>query len=227
MGSDTAVIVIAHDEADRLPATLAALASAFPGARVIVADDASSDGSAELARAAGARVVSAPRRIGKGGVATLAARELLARAGGPEPAVVVLCDGDLGDSAGALSPLVEAVRAGRADLAIGAFSRRVGGGFGLALGFARWAIRRRCGLVVDAPISGQRALRGGLLPSLLPFAARFGMEIGMTVDAARAGARVAELELELEHRATGRTLRGFLHRGRQLGDFVAVYLARG
>jgi len=60
----------------------------------------------------------------------------------------------------------------------------------------------------------------------VPFAPRFGMEIGMTVDAVRAGYRVKEVELPLTHRATGKTLRGFLHRGRQLRDFVAVYLAR-
>jgi hypothetical protein len=37
---------------------------------------------------------------------------------------------------------------------------------------------------------------------------------------------VGEVELDLSHRATGRTLRGFLHPGRQLKDFAQVYLAR-
>jgi hypothetical protein len=37
---------------------------------------------------------------------------------------------------------------------------------------------------------------------------------------------VREVELDLAHRATGRSLRGFLHRGRQLRDFVAVFLDR-
>ena len=60
----------------------------------------------------------------------------------------------------------------------------------------------------------------------MPFAPRFGMEIGMTVDAARAGFQVREVELPLEHRATGRTWRGFVHRGRQLADFLTVYVAR-
>ena len=95
-----------------------------------------------------------------------------------------------------------------------AFSRRVGGGFGLALGFARWAIRRLCGADAEAPISGQRALRAEALRGGLPFAAGFGMEIGMTVDAVRAGYRLGEYELDLEHRASGRTLAGFLHRAR-------------
>ena len=72
----------------------------------------------------------------------------------------------------------------------------------------------------------QRALSYETLAAVTPFAPRFGMEIGMTVDAARAGLRVKEVELELEHRATGRTLRGFLHRFRQLVDFAAVYWSR-
>jgi len=144
----------------------------------------------------------------------------------PDPPVVLLCDGDLATSAEALAQLVEEVRSGRADLAVAAFARRVGGGFGWALGFARWAIRSRCGLETSAPISGQRALRADVLPAVVPFAPRFGMEIGMTIDAVRAGFRVREVELPLAHRATGRTLRGFLHRGRQLVDFAAVWWAR-
>jgi glycosyltransferase involved in cell wall biosynthesis len=227
MAHDTVVIVTAHDEADRLPATLGALADAFPGARVLVADDGSTDGTAAVAAAHGAEVVRSERNVGKGGAATLAAQRLLplAAQAGPMP-VVLLCDGDLAGSAAALAALVAEVRSGRADLAVADFARSVGGGFGLALGFARWAIERRCGLRCAAPISGQRALRADVLPAVVPFAPRFGMEIGMTIDAVRAGLRVTEVQLDLAHRATGRTLPGFLHRGRQLVDFAAVYASR-
>ena len=102
----------------------------------------------------------------------------------------------------------------------------MGGGFGIALGFARWAIRRLCGAETAAPISGQRAMRAEVLRATLPFARGYGMEVGMTVDAVRAGYRVREYELDLSHRATGRTLAGFAHRGRQLRDFARVYLER-
>src|SRR4051794_40222005 len=223
---DTVILVAAHNEGDRLGATLAALARAFGGAHVVVADDGSTDETAAVARAAGAEVVSTGRDIGKGGAMSAAAQTVLADAARSDPPVVVVCDGDLGASAGRLGALADAVREGRGDLVVGAFARRVGGGFGLALGFARWAIRRLAGLEVRAPISGQRAMRGEVLAVVVPFAPRFGMEIGMTVDAARAGFRVVEVPLELEHRATGRTLRGFLHRGRQLADFAAVLLDR-
>src|ERR1019366_52726 len=95
-----------------------------------------------------------------------------------------------------------------------------------ALAFARWAIARPCGLETTAPISGRRALSEGALENGLALAPCYGMEIGMTIDAVRAGNRVLEIELDLAHRASGRTLSGFAHRSAQLVDFVRVYLAR-
>jgi glycosyltransferase involved in cell wall biosynthesis len=221
---ELAVIVAARNEADRIGPTLRALREAFPGAAVWVADDASGDGTAEAAVGSGAQVVSRRRPHGKGANVTAAAEAMLSSTEVPE--IVLLCDGDLGESAVALRGLVEAVEAGRCDLAVAAFRVRVGGGFGIALRFARWAVQRRCGYRANAPISGQRAMRTEVLRQVIPFAKGFGMEIGMTIDAVRAGYRIEELELELEHRATGRTLGGFLHRGAQLRDFANVYLSR-
>jgi glycosyltransferase involved in cell wall biosynthesis len=231
MPSDIFVIVTAYNEAAQIGATLDVLGRAFPQAPVFLADDGSTDATPLIAHEAGARVVRSERMIGKGGAATSAAREALqdacATAGGQERgSVFVLCDADLGDSALELVALANAVRGGDTDMAVAVFATRVGGGVGLAVAFARWAIRRRCGLSLRAPISGQRALRASVLADVLPFAAGFGMEIGMTIDAVRAGHRVAEIELDLAHRATGRTLAGFVHRGRQLVDFVRVYFAR-
>lgn len=223
MDNDTLIILTARNEADRIQGTLAALARAFPGSQVWVGDDCSNDDTAALARRAGATVVSAERPLGKGGAATLVAQQALK---GSDCAVALLCDGDLGESARRLTGLVEEVRAGRCDLAVGDFARRVGGGFGLTLGFARLAIARRCGLRLNAPISGQRAIRVDALERLLPFAPGFGMEVGMTIDAVRAGLRVGEVEIDLSHRATGKTLSGFVHRGRQLLDIARAYRAR-
>jgi glycosyltransferase involved in cell wall biosynthesis len=221
---ELAVIVAAHNEAERIEATVRALRQTFPEAAIWVADDASGDATAELAMTAGAQVVSRGRPHGKGANVTAAAQAALSAE--PAPRLVLLCDGDLGASAARLAPLVLAVENGEVDLAVASFSRRLGGGFGIALRFARWSIRRLCGAETGAPISGQRALRVDALGATLPFARGFGMEIGITVDAVRAGYRLGEYELDLEHRATGRSLAGFLHRGRQLRDFLRVYVSR-
>ena len=220
------VVVTAFNEADRLAETLGALGEAFPGAHVVVADDASTDRTADVARSGGVEVVSARRRLGKGGVATLAAERALSGRGAAPGPTLVLCDGDLGASARHLPALVEAIERGDGELAVAVFERRVGGGFGIAVGFAHRAIRSLTGLDLRAPISGQRALAPAVVEAVLPFAPRFGMEIGMTVDAHRAGFRVVEVELPLEHRATGRTAAGFAHRARQLRDMLRVYASR-
>src|SRR3989442_10928190 len=146
--------VPARNEADRMPATLAALAEAFPGAAVVVADDGSRDGTADVAQAAGVELIRTGRRIGKGGAATLAVARLLA--GGVERAVG-LCDGDLGASARELSKLVDALVRGEGDLALAALRRPVGGGFGAPPGLARRLVRSPPRPRPAGPDSGLRA----------------------------------------------------------------------
>jgi hypothetical protein len=75
-------------------------------------------------------------------------------------------------------------------------------------------------------MSGQRAMRGEVLACVLPFADGFGMEVAMTIDAHRAGFAVTEVEVDLTHRATGRTVAGFAHRGRQLRDLLRAAFDR-
>jgi len=217
-------VVAARNEADRIAATIAALREGIPAIEPWVADDASEDGTRDAALAAGATVIGRNAPHGKGGNMTAACTAALE--GLPDDATVLLCDGDLAETAGRLGPLVDAVESGELDLAVAAFERKVGGGLGLAKGYAQRTIRRLSGFEATAPISGQRAMSAAVLREVLPFAPRYGMEIGMTVDAVRAGRTVGEVELDLAHRATGRTLRGFLHRGRQLRDFLAVARSR-
>ena len=95
----------------------------------------------------------------------------------------------------------------------------------LVRNLSRWGIRRACGFVAVAPLSGQRAVRADLLRSLEP-AARFGLEVGLTIDAVRQGARVVEVPVALDHRHTGRRLSGFAHRGRQGTDVVRALWPR-
>ena len=219
------VIVTARNEADRIAETVRSAFQAFPGARIVVVDGGSSDATAQLAAEAGAELLRAGAHGGKGHSMSVAARRALEDPGAEER-IFVFCDGDLGASAGRLGPLAGAVAEGRCDLAVAAFARKQGGGLGFAVGFARRAIRRLVDLELRAPISGQRAMRGATVARLLPFAEGFRVEIGMTVDAVRAGLRLEEVEIDLEHRATGRSVAGFLHRGRQLVDFMRVYLSR-
>jgi Glycosyl transferase family 2 len=198
-----AVLVAARDEEAVITRTVERLRAAFPDAAVIVADDGSRDATAARAAGAGAEVIRLPAR-GKGQALTLAERE--APAGR-----LLLVDADLD---GDVSPLAAATD----DLAIASFAERRGGGFGIAKGIARVLVRRLAGVDAREPLSGQRGLSQAARSHCFPLAAGFGCEVRMTIDAARAGLTVRELELPLRHRPTGRDVRGFTHRGRQLLD---------
>jgi len=52
-------------------------------------------------------------------------------------------------------------------------------------------------------------------------------KFGMTIDALSAGLTIREVELPLGHRATGRDISGFAHRGRQLLDALLVLGPQG
>ncbi len=152
MASNIFVIVTAHNEADRIGATLAALAAAFPGAPVWVADDGSTDATARD-RSGGRRAGGAQRAGDRQG-----RRRHPGRPGGPAPragggsrrmtreAIFILCDGDLGESAASSARSPRRCAAARRTWRWRRSPRASGAALGLAVGFARWAIRRRCGL---------------------------------------------------------------------------------
>jgi hypothetical protein len=197
------ILVPARDEDARIAETVVALRQDFPDAEVLVVDGCSRDRTAELAEAAGATVLRV-ERLGKG--EGLSAGE---RAAPPGP--LLLVDADLH---GSLLPLAGS----GADLAVAAFTRSVGGGFGLAKRLGRELVRLRTGVSPQEPLSGQRLLSPRAREASFPLAPGFGCEVRMTIDALRAGLSFEEVELDLDHRATGRDAAGFLHRGRQLLD---------
>ncbi|PRX99615.1 glycosyltransferase [Allonocardiopsis opalescens] len=220
---DVAVIIAAKDEADRIGATVGA-ARELPGVDLaIVVDDGSTDRTAAVAEAAGARVVRHSRNRGKGAAMETGAeslRLLEAHEEREHPRHLLFLDADLGGTAKEAAPLVEPVRSGEADMTIANFpaTRLKLGGHGVVVRFSRDGIRRLTGWTAAQPLNGQRCLTRAAFQAALPLAPGFGVETALTVDLLRAGMRVTEVEVPLEHRATGTDLRSQLHRARQLVD---------
>ncbi len=200
-------LVPARNEAERIGATVGALQEVVEIDDLVVVENGSRDGTAAAAWAAGARVLSSPRRLGKGRAVDRAIDRV-------EADVYVFADGDLGASALNLGPLIREVLDDRADLAIAVLPPQ-GGGFGLVKRTSRWVIRALSGFEAEEPLSGQRVATAAAVAVCRPFAGGFGLETAMTIDAVRSGLRVSELAVDLHHRATGRDVSGFVHRARQ------------
>jgi len=177
---------------------------------VIVVDNGSRDRTAAEAQAAGARVVSEPRR--GYGSACLAGIAALPQDGD----VILFLDADGSDDVSAITRLLAPILEGRADLVVGSrtasasavltASQRAGNALAAA-----W-LRRRFG--IDATDLGPfRAIRREALASLGMTDRTYGWTVEMQARAARAGLRTVEVPVAGRRRRAGRskisgTLRG-------------------
>lgn len=214
------VVIPAYNEEERVGLTIASVRSVSGVKQVIVVDDGSIDRTSAVAAEAGALVIRSEKNRGKGEALNLGLKEATGD-------ILLLLDADLGRSAAEAGKIAEPVLRGQADLAIGRFTSRKKGGFGLVLTFARMAVRQMTGLTIQAPLSGQRALNRKALEALGGrVASGFGVEVAMLIDLARKGLVIREVPVDMEHRETGRDLFGFFHRGRQFLEVAFIILRR-
>ncbi len=209
-----AAVIPAYNEAELILETVTAVREIAEVDEIVVVNDGSTDGTAAaVSRLAGVTLLNLRRNLGKGGALNEGWRHTAAD-------IYLFLDADLGRTASLGRELVRPVLAGRADLTVARFATKQAGagkmGFGFARRLACLGVRALTGQSVTSPLSGQRALTHSLLKKLGGVFPGFGAEIGLTVGALKGGYRVLEIPLAMQHRAYGRGIQGFRHRGRQL-----------
>jgi glycosyltransferase involved in cell wall biosynthesis len=220
-GKTVEVLIPAYNEEDRISETIGAILNVPEINGVLVVDDGSTDDTAIKARLAGARVISLPGNSGKGEALNRGVKELAAE-------IIVFLDADLGSSAAEVKKLICPVISGDADMTIARFPKsKRKGGFGLVKRLAGEGIRRHTGLVMESPLSGQRAMTRPVLDKTTPFATGFGVEVSMTIIAAKEGFKIIEVPVDMRHNETGRNWRGFAHRGKQFWHVALALMCIG
>lgn len=207
--SDVSIIIPAYNEGHYIGLTLQTLlkdSSWFE--ELIVVDDGSTDQTGRLARQYTSHVVRLPYNRGKG-AAIMTGVERAACS------ILLFLDADLGSSASLARFLVPPVKHDRCDMTIAVLPEAKKGGFGLVKRWARKGIYRRTGVWLQAPLSGQRALRKKELLATYRPDEGFGFEVGLTIDYLKAGLRIEEVFIPFVHRERGKTVSGFWHRFKQ------------
>lgn len=230
LGGNVAVVIPARDEAQRIAATVHAAMSIPAVDVVVVVSDASSDATADIARAAGAVVVEGLVHRGKA-AAMVAGADAVAVLDQAEHRTtarhLMFLDADLRGSARLAAALVPPVLSGEVDMTIANLPCTTpGGGHGLVVGLARYGVRTATGWVPRQPLSGQRCLTREAFDRSRPLAHGFGVETALTIDLIRAGLRVREIETGLSHRVTGTSWRAQVHRGQQFVHVGRALAAR-
>ena len=208
----TLVVVPTYKEAENIAGLLRRLRSAVPGADILVVDDASPDGTADLAEGVGRELghIEVLRRPGKDGLGS-AYRTGFRHGLDHGYEVLVEIDADGSHDPAALPSLLAAVDDG-ADLAIG--SRYVPGG-----AIPDWPKSRRLisvfgnryaavllRLDIQDATAGFRAYRADILRKIDAFAVRadgYGFQVEMAYRVARVGGRIVEVPITFTDRVEG------------------------
>lgn len=109
------IIIPAFNEAQRIAAVVAGVRAAVPAARIVVVDDGSSDGTAAVARAAGAEVVRHPFNLGYGVAIQTGYKYAL----NSDCRFLVQIDGDGQHDPAGIPGLLEPLLRGEADFVLG------------------------------------------------------------------------------------------------------------
>jgi glycosyltransferase involved in cell wall biosynthesis len=210
-------------------ATIAAVIASLPRdivRDVVVADSASRDGTPDIARAAGARVVSLEEH-GYGRACAVGAA-----AAGPSCDIILFLDGDGADRADLAHLLVAPIAAGTHDFVIG--SRVRGEREPGSMNWHQVLAGRLAGAIMSllygvryTDMCAFRAIRRDALQRLDLREATYGWNIEMQMKAARAGLRILEIPVPYRCRAGGSSkVAGSLSGSLRAGWRIALTIAR-
>jgi glycosyltransferase involved in cell wall biosynthesis len=226
--SNVSVIIPALNEEEPIAGVVhECLATGVPN-EIIVVDNGSTDRTAERARGAGARVVTAPRGYGRACAAGV-------RALSPECDIVMFLDGDGSDVPAMMNKLVDPIARGTHDFVIGSRTRgqRELGSMNLQQilsGRIAGLIMRLLYGVRYTDMCPFRAIRRDALAKLDMREETYGWNLEMQMKAARSGLRVLEIPVNHRRRAGGEskvsgTVRGtFVAGARIVATLVRVAL---
>lgn len=211
-------VIPAYNEENTIENTINALKKISLVDDIVVVDDGSSDNTWNIINEMNIQAIRLNENHGKG----YAIKEALKKI---DFNYLVLVDGDLGETSSEIEKLIYPVIENVVDVSIAKFPQpKKKGGFGFVKKLARYGVYKYTGTKINTSLSGQRVYNKKVIDNMCYIPDRFGVEVAMTVETLRMGYTVGEIDVNMSHRETGRSIRDFIHRGKQFLDIFVTLI---
>lgn len=212
-------LIPVYNETEKIKETIKGLNGLKLIDEVVVINDGSTDNTKEeLEKIDGINIISYKKNMGKGYAIKTALKEI-------HYDLLILLDGDLGETSVEIEKLIEPVLKNVYDFTIAEFPKpKKKGGIGLVKGLAKNGLKFFTGKNIENGISGQRVYKKNVIDTIDYIPNRYGIEVAMTIQALNNGFKVGEIPVNMSHNYTGRNIKGFIHRGKQFKDILFTFI---
>lgn len=216
------IVIPAYNEEKNIGRTIEGLKNLDVIDDIVVVDDGSTDNTRLVLGNYNVKVISLGRNYGKGYAMKKAIEEI-------ECDIIGFIDGDVGETSSEVEKLITPVLMDDTDFTIAKFpsaSKNVNikGGFGLVKKLAKKGVYYFTGKEIDTSLSGQRVYKKEIVDNIKYIPNDYGIEVAMTVQAINNGYKFKEIPVNMTHRYTDRSLKGFKHRGKQFVDILKTLI---
>ncbi|MCF6465886.1 glycosyltransferase family 2 protein [Clostridium sp. Cult2] len=216
------IVVPVYNEADKIVDTIIGLKTIELIDEIVIVNDGSTDNTAEVIEKLDVSIITLPENRGKGYAMRKAIEE-------KNYDYIGFVDGDLGQTSVEVEKLIYPVISNEVDFTIAKFSKAsvetsIKGGFGLVKALAKKGVYFYTKKEINTSLSGQRIYKKEIMESMEYIPNRYGIEVAMTIQALENGYTFKEIPVNMTHRYTDRSLKGFKHRGKQFLDILKTLI---
>lgn len=212
------IVVPVYNESDLITKTIKGLKKIDIIDEIVIVNDGSTDNTNEVIEELGVSIISFKKNHGKGYAMKKAVEQM-------DYDYIGFVDGDLGDTSLEIEKLIRPVILNNVDFTIAKFPKvNTKGGFGLVKGLAKKGVNLYTGKEINTSLSGQRVYKKKVINTIKYIPTHYGIEVAMTIQAIKNGFTFKEIPVNMTHRYSDRSLKGFKHRGKQFVDILKTLI---